>query len=406
MPTARVTHHTPDGYLPTGGGARTDTTIKEGFAAPTSRPWSGNRVVAHFRDLSLMRFLQPNVPGCITSEKFSLGNDICRLLRFHKELIAHPLVDVFTPTAPHPPCSDAEYIKQIPLAGRQVIAVFEASAPKLLAEYPHHSFHPVLHAIASTLTGFERDHGWQVLAPDVNGSYAASIRDALTQLQALRTALLQPTMPEHVKGFERTYRNRRQAVCDYLNGVLPACSKITHVHIILGGLDKAGTDFTPKLKQTLRTSPFDRQAIAFAHRKTRFLSALNKQYGKSLLGYIWRLDHCPNLGLQMSFMLAFNGHKHPDQGALAKGLGRLWLASGLPRDSSHWGQRVHPLTEVLEQDHLTITITSKWADICSRIADRFCLADRYFKLQLPEGMNGFRKHINVKPPRTCNLGEP
>lgn len=405
MLTARVTHPTPGSYQRAVSGAQADTTSKEGFGAPASHPCYGNRLVAHFRDAALMRFLHPNLPDCITSEKFSIGNDVCRLLRFHKELVTHPLVDVFTPTAPHPHCSDAEYIEQIPLAGRQVIAVFEASAPKLLAEYLHHSFHPVLHAIASALTGFERDHGWQVLAPDAKGSYAASIRDALTQLQALRTALLQPTLPEHVKGFERTYRNRRQAVFNYLNEVLPACSKTTHVHIILGGTNEAGSDFIPRLKQTLRTAPFERQAIAFSHRKARFLSSLNKQYGKSLLGYIWRVDHCPNQGLQMSIMLAFNGHKHPDQGALTKGLGGLWLASGLPRESSYWGQRVHPLTEGLEQDHLTITMPSKWAGICSRVADRFCLVDRYFKLRLPEGTNGFRKHINVKVPRTYNSGQ-
>lgn len=374
---------------------RAGSLMKKG--AHTGIPTPGEPFTTMLRDAAYLYCHYPANRPLITSEKLDIGHDLCRLFDFDIQLIASPIVDVFTPTEPLTPCIGDKFIEQIPLAGRRVIAVFEAQAPKLLAEYPFHALHPVLKIIASALPGFDRGVGPQVLEPEASGSYAASIQAALTQLQVLQRALLQPELTEQVKTFERTYQNRRRAVHDFIEGALLACSKVTFTHLILGGripwLEPTHPDcYVPTRKR------FDSQVTEFSKRRNRFLALLQRRLGKSLLGYVWRIDHCPSQGLQLSLLLGVNGHRHPLESALVSQVGNLWLASGASPQDSHWCQRVSPLTRGLEHDQLGRRTGPGLPFADQVVSQRFCLADCFFKLKLPKGILGFRKYLKATKP--------
>jgi hypothetical protein len=365
--------------------------------AHTGIPTPGEPFTTVLRDAAYQYCHYPAYKPLIMSAKFDIGDDLRRLFDFHFHLTVSPVVDVFTPTEPFSPCIGRAYTEQIPMAGRRVIAVFEAQAPKLLAEYPFHELHPVLDTIASALPGFDRGVGPRVLAPDASGSYAASIQAALTQLQVLQRALLQPELTEKVKTFERTYQNRRRAVHDFIEGALLACSKVTFTHLILGSripwLEPTHPDcHVPTLER------FHSQVTVFSERRNRFVALLQRRLGKSLLGYVWRIDHCPSQGLQLSLLLGVNGHRHPLESALASQVGNLWLASGASPQDSHWCQRVSPLTRGLEHDQMGRRTEPGLPFADQVVSQRFCLADCFFKLKLPKGILGFRKYLKATKP--------
>lgn len=353
------------------------------------------QLVTEFRNASVMDVCHPPIGPCILSDTLDMGSTICQLIRFKDSLISGPVVDVFTVEPPHKPCGDDAYIAQLPPAGQRLISVLEWHAPRLRAQYPYYALHPILDTIASVLPGFDRGFGTRVLMADTSGSFASSIQDALAKLQQLRDALMQPRLAEAANTFERTYRNRRHSVHNFIAGSLRACSKLTFAHIVLGGDNNLSLRPPNPESYISSTATFHFQFTQFAKRRDRFLKDLQRCLRKSLLGYIWRMDHGPEQGLQLSLLLALNGHKHPQEDPIVREVGNLWVDTGHAADGSHWSQRAQRLTSGLEHDQLGLCSPSDVTHVSQQISRRLCHADRYFQLQAPKAMKSFRKHSKV-----------
>ncbi|GAB3183439.1 hypothetical protein [Hydrogenophaga aquatica] len=356
-------------------------------------PKLATELISDFREASYLNWTHPGVGPCIASDKFDIGFAVHNLLRFAHQITTSPGLDSFTEDQPIHSCNGDAHDGQISVANQRALATFEVYAPRLREQYPYHVLHPNLDAVASTLPEPDRGLDTQILVADTNGSYAAPAQDTRFQLRALRQALLQPDRADKVKTFERTYRNRRRAVHDFIAGALRACSKVTFAHIVLGSAHNVWLKPQNPNSRIISQAMFEAQYRLFSRQRHDMLEALQKWFRKSMLGYVWRIDHCPTLGLQLSLLLGMNGHKHPHEGSLISEVGGLWLAIGQGQDGGTWWQRVRRVTEGLEYDQLGLFTPSRLIHVSQQVSQRLCHADRYFKLTAPHGINSFRKYL-------------
>lgn len=360
-------------------------------------PKLATELIADFREASFLNWTHPGVGPCIASDKFDIGFAVHNLLTFAQQLTTSTVVDIFMAELPTTSaCNGDAHHAQAPAATQRALVAFDVYAPRLREQYPYHVLHPNLETVTSARPGPDRGLDTQIMVADTNGSYAALAQDTRTKLRALRQALLQPDLADKVKTFERTYRNRRRAVHDFIAGALRACSKVTFAHLVLGSAHNVWLKPQNPNSRITSQAMFEAQCRLFARQRDDMLDALQRRFRKSMLGYVWRIDYCPTLGLQLSMLLGMNGHKHPHEGAIVSEVGRLWLGIGQALDEGSWWQRVRRVTDGLEHDQLGLCTPSRLIHVSQQISQRLCHADRYFKLKVPRGMNSFRKYLKDK----------
>ena len=205
---------------------------------------------------------------------------------------------------------------------------------------------------------------------------------------------------EQVKNHQKTYRDNRKSLKDYVDALFEANARLLVIRLDLG-YSKSET----YRQKTLLFSPGKKgfSVSDVIEHRVNFMKMVDRKFGQYLKGYIWKLEHGQEKGFHYHVALFIDANKLRSDVQIARSLGECW------KKHITGGEGLYFNCNANTQSYHSRAVGMIYADDESaqegmaRIVDYLTKMDLYIRVFLPDGARTLGKSWM---PKMTGLGRP